>query len=184
VKITAAEAAAPADKARTVIDMTHASLKLASKDPNQADKATIELSVSGPPEKGTIELKTTANQFLKLDETAKKASMQAGANYSMVIDETAKTAELLATSFSLKLDEQGKKGTLGEATWKVEVTNKGAEMKGNGVGVAARPSFARLYKDSSQVQVEAAQIQVKTTDVKINGKNSVKVLANGKIMLG
>ncbi|AKT43711.1 type VI secretion system Vgr family protein [Chondromyces crocatus] len=182
VKIASVDKTPAKDKDRTTIDLGHDALKLASCDPNEAPKATIELSTSVAA-KGTIELKTAAQQYLKFDETLKTTTLDA---FDTLELKAAQTASLLAgggAKWGLRVDAQKGEIELGSSQWKLTIKNNDVDLGRYGAnGVTLKSDFARLRKGQSLVKLtdDKALLQSFGT-VQIDGQT---VKANGKILLG
>jgi type VI secretion system VgrG family protein len=129
---TRVETVHPIKRYKSDLIMSERTATLAVSNIDGVVKSSMKLSAAPGPEKfGTVALKTV-DQSLTMNEKEKTTTLRSGGGQSLVLNDAAKTAELLAGTWTVNLDENAGRATLGNAAWRLTVQDKNVELGGAG----------------------------------------------------
>ena len=128
------------------------------------EKTTLKMSLSN--DKGIIELKATDEHLLKLDENAQKNTLSAGPKVKLEMDAQANTAELLASSWKLKLTRGNANGVhLGSAAWNLKIKKKEVLLGGAGPNLKITHNAVDLTSTAKMKLAAPTEIKLETAKV-------------------
>ncbi len=129
-----------------------------------AEKASFTMALSN--DKGVVELKATGEHVLKLDEDTQKTTLFAGQTNKLELNAQANTAELLSSTWKLKLAQGNDKGVeLGDAANYLKIKDKEIKVGGAGAELLMTDKTATLGTFEKVTLAGTTEIKFETPKV-------------------